>query len=617
MRSIRHVRRPWGIVAAVSLASTAIVSVALGSGAPAAAAATGTSASIQYTTSAESFTSTATVNFSTIAGEKPPPGSSSSPTGTPMKKLGRPHATGNKGTPITAGNNSVVRGNVSGETGFTGVTDPESAAVNVPPGVTPFSDVAPPDQATCTGPDASGNPISFDFVNDAAAAYTTSGSVAWPVTPAWAMFGLPTSAFLSDPRCYYDAPTQRWFFAMFTVGSPSPSDQYVAVSQTSNPLGAYTVFGFDTTDASNPLGDCPCFGDYDMIGADANGFYITTNEFSNISNPAGTPGYNGTVLYAVSKQLLEASAAAGGGSAPAMARYQITGDPYGISADAVGSSAAQSNGPYHLSPASTPPGGTYAANTEYLVESNSDLFSDDHMIVYALSGTSQLNAAGAALPLTATELTTEAYAFPPNAIQKNGTLPLGSTYGYHQQAPELQTDFNAAQETTYSAGQLYTELDTATVTSADSGHAGVAWFDLAPTAPTTASPQVTASVAHQGYVATSDSLLYPDMIVDGSGNGYLDFSMSGPSDYPSVGYVAVTGGQPSGSIHLAAAGTAPDDSFTCYPPFGTESSGCRWGDYSGGAVWNGRVYMMAEYIPPTPRDTEDNWGTFVWSAPTP
>ena len=61
------------------------------------------------------------------------------------------------------------------------------------------------------------------------------------------------------------------------------------------------------------------------------------------------------VLYAVSKQLLEASAAAGGGSAPAMARYQITGDPYGISADAAGSTAAQSNGPYHLSPASTPP----------------------------------------------------------------------------------------------------------------------------------------------------------------------------------------------------------------------------------------------------------------------
>jgi hypothetical protein len=179
----------------------------------------------------------------------------------------------------------------------------------------------------------------------------------------------------------------------------------------------------------------------------------------------------------------------------------------------------------------------------------------------------------------------------------------------------LQADFNAVQQTTYSAGQLYAELDTATVTSAASGHDGVAWFDLAATP---SGSQATATVAKQGYVANSNtSLLYPDLILDGSGNGFLDFSLSGPSDYPSAGYVAVTGGQPSGSIHLAAAGTAPDDSFTCYPPFGTETSGCRWGDYSGGAIWNGRAYMMAEYIPSTPRNTEDNWGTFVWSAPVP
>ena len=617
MLSIRHARRPRGLVAVVSLASATRVSVLVASATTATAAQTGTAAPIQYTTSTEAFTSTATVNFSAIAGEKPPPVTSSSPTGSGGKKLGRPHPTGNKGTPITAGNNSVVRGNVAGETGVTGVTGPEEAAVNVPPpGVTPFADVAPPDQATCAGPDANGNPISFDFVNDAAAGYTASGSVAWPVTPAWAMFGLPDTAFLSDPRCYYDAPTHRWFFAMFVVGSPAPSDQYIAVSQTSDPLGNYTVFGFDTTDANNPLGDCPCFGDYDMIGADANGFYITTNEFSNISNPAGTPFYNGTVLYAVSKQNLETSATASGGKAPAMARYQITGDPYGFSSDAVGSTPAQSNGPYHLSPSLTPPGGTYAPGTEYFVESNSDLFADNHLIVYALNDTSTLGT-GAPPALTATELTSEAYAFPPNAIQKNGPLPLGSTYGWHNSAPELETDFNALQETTYSAGQLYTELDTATVTSSDSGHAGAAWFDLTATAPTAASPQVTASISNQGYVATSDSLLYPDMVVDGSGNGYLDFSMSGPSDYPSPGYVTVTGGVPSGPIHMAAAGTAPEDDFTCYPPFATPAVGCRWGDYSGGAIWNGRAYMMTEYVPPTARDTESNWGTFVWNAPTP
>jgi hypothetical protein len=561
-----------------------------------------------------------TVNFTAIAGELPPSSTTTSPGGSPSPgtgRLGRPHPTGNHGAPISAGNNYTVSGtNVAGEKGFEGVTSPQSAAVNIPNAITPtFSDVEPPDQASCTGPSGTSSaPITFDFINDAAAAYSTDGSVVWPVTPAWGMFGVSPSAFLSDPRCYYDAGTGRWFFTMFAVGSPAPSTQYIAVSQTSDPLGNYTVFGFDTTDASNPLGDCPCFGDFDAIGADANGFYITTNEFSNITTaPANAPFYNGTVLYAVSKQSLEA--AADGGAIPALARYAITGDPYGISAAGPPgtSGTAQNNGPYHLSPSLTPPGGSYAPGTEYFAESNSDLFADNHLIVYALTGTGAL-ASGGIPALSATELTSEPYAFPPNAIQKNGPLPLGSTFGYHRSAPTLEADFNALQQTTYSAGALYTELDTATVTSSDQGHDGVAWFDLAPSVSGSA---VSASITKQGYVATTDSLLYPDLVLDGSGNGYLDFALSGASDYPSAGYVSVTGGQPTGPIHVAAAGSAPEDGFTCYPPFGTPASGCRWGDYSDGAIWAGRAYLMTEYIPSSPRDTETNSATFVWSAPLP
>jgi hypothetical protein len=37
------------------------------------------------------------------------------------------------------------------------------------------------------------------------------------------------------------------------------------------------------------------------------------------------------------------------------------------------------NGPYHVSPASTPAGGTYAPDTEFFVESNSDLSADNHL----------------------------------------------------------------------------------------------------------------------------------------------------------------------------------------------------------------------------------------------
>ena len=75
---------------------------------------------------------------------------------------------------------------------------------------------------------------------------------------------------------------------------------------------------------------------------------------------------------------------------------------------------------------------------------------------------------------------------------------------------------------------------------------------------------------------------------------------------------------PEGPINIAAAGAGPEDGFTCYAFFvGPTYGGCRWGDYSGGAVWNGQAYMMAEYIPNVPRtDIYNNWGTFVWSAST-
>ncbi|MCL2393407.1 MAG: hypothetical protein FWC87_01860 [Acidimicrobiaceae bacterium] len=621
MRRVAGIRRFVKVLAALSIGGGSLAGMSIA--APLAGASS--AAPITYTTSQENMQVVGTVNFAAIAGEKPAATATPAvvqPAAASSGRLGRPHPAGNHGTPITAGNNfSVVRTNVAGETGVEGVTGPEEASVNIPNPVTPtFSNVEPPDQATCAGPDASGNPITFDFVNDAAAAYGASGNVVWPVTPAWGMLDQPASAFLSDPRCYYDADTQRWFFSMFVSAQPGPAatpqtnTQFLAVSQTSDPLGEYTVFGLDTTDVNNPLGDCPCFGDFDQIGADANGFYITTNEFSNITDaPANAPGYNGTVLYAVSKQGLEA--AADGTSAISVARYAITADPYGFSADGPPgtSGTASSNGPYHLSPATTPPGGTYAPNTEYFPESNSDLFADNHLVVYALTGTNAL-ATGGTPTLSATELSSEAYAFPPSAGQKNGPLPLGATFGYHRSPPALEADFNALQESVYTAGNLYTELDTATVPSADAGHDGVAWFDLAPSV---SGSSVSASVASQGYVSTTDSLIYPALVVDGSGNGYLDFTMTGTSDYPSAAYVSFTGGAASGPIHVAAAGAAPEDGFTCYPPFSTPAVGCRWGDYSAGAVWNGRAYLMTEYIPSSPRDTEANFGTFIWSAPIP
>jgi hypothetical protein len=64
--------------------------------------------------------------------------------------------------------------------------------------------------------------------------------------------------------------------------------------------------------------------------------------------------------------------------------------------------------------------------------------------------------------------------------------------------------------------------------------------------------------------------------------------------------------------------TGTASGFTCYAAFvGPNFGGCRWGDYSMGAVMNGRVYMSTEMVPQGFRDTLSNWGTFIWSAPPP
>jgi len=387
------------------------------------------------------------------------------------------------------------------------------------------------------------------------------------------------------------------------ISCATTSVQFVAVSQSDNPLGSYTVFAIDTTDATNPYGDCPCFGDYDQIGADANGFYIATNEFS-INNAPPAAIYNGSVIYTISKQRL--ASAADGGKLSSVARYAITADSFGTSDNAANS------GPYHVSPASTPPDGNYANNTEYFVESNSNLLSDNHLIVYAMTGTDALNHGG--IPaLRAAEIVSESYAFPPDATQKNGPLPYGSP-NYGATTPTgLQADFNAVQEVTYTNGQLYGAMDTGVGGSPPSTD-GIAWFDLNPSAH---ARDLSVQVTSQGYVKSSQNLLYPDVVVNGSGQGYVVYSVSGADEYPSPGYVAFNGQSgPSGNVRLATEGSAPEDGFTCYPAPSTnypEFGGCRWGDYSGGAEWNGQFYLMAEYIPPSPRDTYVNWGTFVWS----
>jgi hypothetical protein len=468
---------------------------------------------------------------------------------------------------------------VPGEKGFSALTGHDQAVVNN------NVDLEPPDQGVCAGGGYVG-----EFIHNAFAVYDTNGSQLLNTIPSYVIFKQPSTAFLSDPRCYFDSSTQRWFMSEFVVGNADgsvPSIQFLAVSNSADPLGTWSLWQWATTDPNAP--NCPCFGDFDQFGADNNGVYIATNEFENVA----PFNYNGVIVYALSKQTIEQFVNTT--IPPALFRYRLIQDQFGQ--------------PYHVSPASSPPGAKFAPGTEYFVESNGDAFSDDHLVVYALNDTSEL-ATPAPPTMSTVKVHTEKYSFPPAAAQKSGPIPLGNA----NQNPEsvIQSDFDAVQEVTYTGGHLYAELSTTT----SNNTVGVAWFEIAPTLSDTG---LTATVTKQGFVRVSgQSLLYPVIAVNPAGNGYMAFTLTGPKYFPSASYISFTPNGPSGSVIVAAPGAVPEDSFTCYSAFvGPFFGGCRWGDYSMGVNMGSRIYLATEYVPNSSRDYLTNWGTFIWDAPPP
>src|SRR5579859_4552286 len=167
--------------------------------------------------------------------------------------------------------------------------------------------VEPPDQALCAG-----NGFVLESVNDVLNVYGPDGSTLLGVTDLNTFYGYPAAIdgtksplqfgpSITDPTCHFDAASQRWFHVVLTLDRARPTSQAlngknhldIAVSNTSSPLAGWTVFHLpvqdDGTDGtpdhncharvSGVLVHAQCLGDYPHIGMDANGLYITTNEF--------------------------------------------------------------------------------------------------------------------------------------------------------------------------------------------------------------------------------------------------------------------------------------------------------------------------------------------------
>lgn len=211
----------------------------------------------------------------------------------------------------TTSSGAVTHSGTELVTSFDGINHRQQRLAN---GGNQFS-LEPPDQGLCVG-----NGFVLETINDALSVYSYSGATLKAVTALNAFYGYAPAInrtthvfgpFVTDPSCYFDHATQRWFHVVLTLDTNPSNGSFlgtnhldIAVSQTADPTGTWNIYHIAVQDnaASPPDHHCSlgfCLGDYPHIGADANGFYITTNEYSFFG-----PEFHAAQIYAISKSAL-------------------------------------------------------------------------------------------------------------------------------------------------------------------------------------------------------------------------------------------------------------------------------------------------------------------------
>ena len=519
-----------------------------------------------------------------------------------------------QGAPQVAGNAVVAAG--SDATGFDGLThrDQRLAGTGAYTG-TQFS-LEPPDQALCVG----GGYV-LESVNTALRVRSETGTNLTAATAINQFFGLVPEIdrvnfkfgdFTSDPKCLYDPGTGRFFVTVlqldvdFDTGAfTGRGHQLIAVSQTGDPTGAWYTYSFDATDdglnGTPSHAGCPCFGDQPLIGADASGFYISTNEFATLGN-----AFNGAQVYALSKSALAA------GTLPTVVHLEGGALEDGIS--------------YSLQPATTPGGGSYASangGAEYFLSALEFTGGfDNRVAVWALSNTSTLGAASPDVHLTHSIVASEVYGAPPPAGQdQTGPAPFGQVgiklNGFGKGSEPLSllnSNDDRMNQVVYSNGKLWGAVNTALRASGGPLGTGIAWFAISPTSGGSAtSPTVSGAIAKQGYVAVAQAdVMFPAIGVNTTtGKAVMGFTLTGQHYHPSAAYVHLDATNGAGPVRVSAWGVLPADGFSGYKALGGDGV-ARWGDYSAAATdASGNVWFATEYIPDAPRTLFANWGTFI------
>jgi hypothetical protein len=486
--------------------------------------------------------------------------------------------------------------------------------------------IEPPDQGLCVG-----NGFVLETVNDTLQIFDTSGNpVTGPIdlnsfycyAPAINRAKNPSEfgPSITDPSCTFDSQTQRWFHLVLTLdranihtqGLSGANHLDLAVSVTADPTGSWNVYSLPVQDdgtQGTPDHHCtlgrnpahgPCLGDYPHLGADANGIYVTTNEFNLVS-----PGFHGAQIYAVSKAQLVA-----GASTINVVQFDTADPTLGVQLDGAPG--------FTVWPALST-GNEFEGSqggTEYLLSSEA-IFQqtgvDSRLRLWSLTNTGSLSGSPA-LGLSTRVVNTIPYAVPGSSSQKAGDVPLASCLSDSllqvQATPALfgcwrlvvggagpfantekRVDSNDSrmQQVVLANGKLWAALDTGLLIADDpTPRAGIAFFVINPHS---------GNVSQQGYASVAgNNLTYPALAVTQSGRGVMAFTVLGDDHYPSAGYAGVDAIAGVGDIHIAAEGAGPDDGFAGLHPFSQFGNRPRWGDYGAAASDGNSIWIASEDV---------------------
>jgi len=388
----------------------------------------------------------------------------------------------------------------------------------------------------------------------------------------------------------------------------------IAVSQSADPTGGWNLYSIDVTDdgsngvnhncvgiapygqATTPTNPNACLGDYPHLGADANGIFLTTNEYSFFGNT-----FHGAQVYALSKADLVA------GSTLMFKQFDTN--------DAV--TSTQSG--FTLWPA-TASGGNFSTadgGTEYFLSSNAadEAHGDgsqvgprrsNQILEWSVTGTSFIDSSPASVALSSpTALPVGLYVVPAGSEQKVGPTPLidclnqkacatNVAVGFpdflapeHEYAPD--SNDTRMQQVSYADGLLWGAIDTA-VNSSANVHAGIEWFVVRPSSGS-------ASLVNSGYLAVAqNNITYPAVAVTPSGKGVIAFTLLGRDYFPSAAFASIDVNG-TGAVQVAALGAGPADGFSGTAIFNYPNPARpRWGDYGAAVVDGGNIWIASEYI---------------------